>query len=293
MLLGGIATVWTLCGVPRLARGEVETPAAPTLATCGGTQGTEEMPWGRIFHSRFYAKQNFAPKEQPATLMAASELEMLQKGYVAIGWLEVSRFTHFIDRYKPGDGTPLPGPSSLPTLVLEEAAKRGAEAFTQFGAEEPVYENLPEPRPAGEPSGAVRGTILKGTLWLKAPARSRAQLVVYAAQHNKLAVLERALASHPPVDVDTREPRFCHTAIIEASIYGHSEAVRLLIAARAKLELADINGTTALGYAAFPHDTSEKSCRAAQLLRQAGAKEPKEPVGPFSFDFPKPRRCPK
>lgn len=103
--------------------------------------------------------------------------------------------------------------------------------------------------------------------------------------------VERLLSTR--VTVDSREPRFCHTPLIAAASAGHSEVVRVLLAAGASRELTDSDGVTALGYAAFPRDNRQKSCECAQLLRQAGAKEPAQPFGQVSFDFPAPRRCPR
>src|SRR4051812_32737374 len=97
----GWAAALLLQATPSLSRAELELPATPTLATCGEDSSTEERPpWGRLFYSRSYSKQTFTPRAEPATEIKATELEMLQQGYVAIGWLEITRFTVLFERYK-------------------------------------------------------------------------------------------------------------------------------------------------------------------------------------------------
>jgi len=140
-----------------------------------------------------------------------------------------------------------------------------------FGAEEPVS-NLGAPRPPGIPADVVRGTKVGGSIWRRATGTSRPQLLIYAAQYGRSDLVKELLAE--PVAADVREPRFCMTALIASAQGRHSEIVGLLITAGAKLELSDVYGRTALGWAAYIDHGKPKRCQSAQLLRRAGAHEP-------------------
>ena len=271
--------------VPPVA--ETESPAPPTPATCGEDSREEHPPWGRVFVSRFYGKQTFTPRAAPAEPLRATEPQVMQQGFVAIAWVEVTRFTLLHKSSLPDE--PIPGPAGTLAAALEQAGQLGGDAFTLFNPEEPATEWA---RTAGSGSDATRtGTTVKGTVWRRSRSQSRAQLLVYAAQHGHTEIVERLLRARVPVD--TREPRFCQTSLIAAAQAGQSAVVQRLLSAGASRELTDTFGTTALGYAAFPHQFSSRKCECAQLLRKSGAKEPAAPRGHFSFDFPAPKRCPR
>ena len=266
-------------------------PAPPSLATCG-IDGREETPaWGRVYVSRNYPKQTFAARFTVAELSKSTDVQLMQQGYVAIGWVEVTRFLHSHPHGKPDES--IPGPASAQAVALQEAARIGGEVFTLFGQEQDATAALMVPMSDGWGSvvGTKTGTSLRGQVWRRAPAQSQAQLLVYVAEHGPTSLLKQLLKARVPVD--SREPRFCYTPLIAAAVRGQRDAVAALLAAGAGRELVDSRGATALGYAAFPHELGAGACQVARLLRQAGAKEPPQPIGHFSFDFPEPQRCPR
>ena len=105
-------------------------PAPPSLATCG-IDGKEETPaWGRVYVSRNYPKQTFAARVTVAELSKSTDVQLMQQGYVAIGWVEVTRLLRSHPYGKPGEN--IPGPASAQAVALQEAARIGGELLLRL-----------------------------------------------------------------------------------------------------------------------------------------------------------------
>ena len=92
--------------------------------------------------------------------------------------------------------------------------------------------------------------------------------LMFAAENGYPDIVSDLLAAG--ADVDAVEQHDGKTALILAAVHGHLKSATLLIAHHANVNLADMDGMTAL--AAASRSNGDASREMTQLLQQAGAK---------------------
>jgi serine/threonine-protein phosphatase 6 regulatory ankyrin repeat subunit B len=95
--------------------------------------------------------------------------------------------------------------------------------------------------------------------------KTRTKVLFQSTESGAYAEVKRSLEEGADVNAQTKEG---YTALMMASVMGHTEIAKLLIE-----EGADVNAQTKDGWTALMRASSEGKIEVAELLRKAGAKE--------------------
>jgi hypothetical protein len=226
-----------------------------------------------------------------ATISKESEEALLRSGWIVIGWLDVH--VPVLDCTRgPAPCQPIPG-EDADAMLRREAGQIGGERVTLIRSREQQNQAV-----CGSSFGGGCSVVgsrvmdrIMGSVWRRVPELAPLRLLLYAAEHGDLGTVNRLLDQK--VDPDTFDPRLGRAPLHVAALNGHAEVVAALLRHHARIELVDAAGYTPLGYAAFIEPPTPFRCRAASVLRRAGAKEPPTPNHGNPIDFPPPGRCPR
>jgi len=230
----------------------------------------------------------FPPVDGAATVSVLSDGELLRAGWIAIAWLDVS-----VRRQEcRADPCRDLAPDDATTVLRREAAAAGGANVTLFQDRILESRTILEP-PSGPTCYAVGTWVMeksRGTVWRFEPGLAPGRRLLWAAENGELATVERLLGEG--VSPETVDPRLQVRPLHLAAQRAHAEVVRALLRHGAEVDAQDGSGRTPLAYAAFVEPATPARCRAADLLRRAGAREPAWPDHGNPIDFPAPSRCP-